>query len=1633
MGAELAAPSGGGTTADPAAGLSALVHALREAGYRAGPAELVSAGRLLTVLARRKPPPTTAAELAPWLRPVFCSTREEQARFDEIFGAWLEALESRRAADPAPGAAGSSDAGGATHDGDHRKPWAERAAQALRVLVAIVAIGVGAWIVWKQASQPGVGTAPPAAAVGTEPAAGAASAAAAAAVQPIASPAAQPDLQGLYPAVREMRSLRPEIVWPLLALPLLLLLLSGGVPALALMQGRHRSGRQVVLDTTALAREAEQVLPGLDPSVAARLERHVRTEGGSDAPLARRRRLDARRTVEATLRRHGVISPQYRAVPLRPSYLMLIDAEDEHDPRGRVFYLWAERMRRQGLMVDIRLFRHPAPDKPAAGKARGDPGAADVQVARAPRCWRVGEAALVAPDRDTGIALDRLEDPPAGQRLVVISEAASWLQPDGRWRDWFVRARLRRWPQRVFFTPNELRDWGVPEEWLEKQEHAADPGFLVLPLDEAALGAWSTLLAAGSLPAFTLAEAQRYPRVLAAAGFDPFTEPPPDVLDRLVAQLKIYLRDSGFRWLAALAVPPMCRWELTLLLGQALFDHRIARLASASDAAAAATDPLDMLAADTGEPWRVILGRSYRRLARLPWLRGGRDAAGRVHAAGLPDWLRLRLLHELPPAAQEEIREIVGRLLSTLRLDGGSGLALDFEAPPQTRQDAAHAEAAKRPDRLYLGYLSGLTPRQLALRLPGSWREWLRNEPPPEPGWRARLMHGLRRITDRLQATWARMRYEDGEDGMPWAQAFALPIAAGVMLAAAGFVLWQLAEQPADRLAGGVESLLFERALRPVLPGDAKDWETLALSPDGQLAIDQSQGLQGLRVWDTPTGRVVRHLPNLHVDAAIFDGPERFTTCNLTGTVLHWSVGEGGSDAESSSDGRRDDTLSGGGTGSEAGTCTIGRGTAVWADSNSQAVEIRSVRSTTRQMRQLADRDTRSVRISPNGRWLLSQRANTSPGNTAYQIADVADLSPPPGGSDLQIDGPMAWAGDTLGTVLGGKDGDATLKLWDIARGGFFELPLDGLRNPTSLTLSADARYALVGTSGGMIVLWDVERRLELMRRMADSRSVQALLMSEDGRTVLSNAFDNRRSLWRTWQPALARTALPAVAVAVSADGRRAAFAAANGQIEITDAAASSSATLPAAKLQGPQRPTQLAFSVDGQRFAAAGENGGVTIWPTSVSGSNAAPGVSAATDAPLVHLAYTGDGQRLIGVSRVGSIYEWRAANGVAIGVAPGAPGRQVAAVAMRADGLLAISAPAETADGPQAVMVRTRAAAQTQLTAPSSWREIKLHFLADGQRLAVSERVGSGEWDLRTGAYTPHAEARATRSTGMEALRDDAIDGSGQWRATVSQRGSLQVWKLRGGEEAKLPEVAGPVQHARWTNAGTLVVASTSGAASVWDPATARATAIPVNLGAAPAQIALSANGSRLAATPFGQTIVPTAAESNATANNTAADAVQLPASAPPLQQQAQQQTKQASPPRKKSKQPPPESNAPVAQSNAPPETNAPLPTVAPAAPPASSPLAAAASATGPLPQAGWWALFADEVPQAPRRLLDEHLQWPAVSALLLSLLLLPLLVVWRERWHSQRLRQRLQPLTPAAPAAVPHPPAAAAAPAG
>jgi len=681
--------------------LVGLIRLLRDAEFDVGAAELLDAGRLILRLGQRPEGPPQRSALRPLLGPLFCASREEQEKFESVFESW----DGGSLAQPltviapmvVPPVKGDDKVKAPKPDLGREAMFVWLRRCAVFVVVALGFVGLNKFFGTTHDRVPSVEIN---AGVKTTPG------------KPV--PADTPQISKAGDPV-----LHAGWVWGTLAIPGLLLL---GFTLPAYVISRRTAGAdspQAELDMRPLKREAEMVVPELDPRIAHRLERHVRAEAAPRHRLRRRERLDARRTVDATVARMGVPTPMYRGSPIRPSYLMLIDVTREDDPSGRLFYRWAERLWQRRLDVDIRLFT-----------SRGGDGRSTPRTFRSRHSgWRdFGQ---------TDLRLDRLEDPPVGQRLVIVSDAACMVDAQGNWEPWLKRARLWRWPERVLFTPVETRDWGPRENAIERSERTADAGFLVLPLDEAALTAWSEKLVTRTLPDIVLPEPERYPRMLRDAtrlprfALDPLADEPPedpDQVDKLVLQLRHYLGENGFDWLAACAVAPVIRWELALLIGNKLF------------ARSGIESPTEL---------RYLLVRNWKRLARLPWLR-------RRH---MPDWLRLRLLLSLGPELEVEVRETITELFAPLQ--PGNGRGLPIELSPRAGNRSPLPQEPGRADALYAGYMSGLSARQLAMQTPSAWR-WLsrlqRETLPRAPAWRQRVtwMH------DFLVAWWSRLVFTGG-------------------------------------------------------------------------------------------------------------------------------------------------------------------------------------------------------------------------------------------------------------------------------------------------------------------------------------------------------------------------------------------------------------------------------------------------------------------------------------------------------------------------------------------------------------------------------------------------------------------------------------------------------------------------------------------------------------------------------------------------------------------------------------------------------------------------------------------------------------------------------------------------------
>jgi WD40 repeat protein len=834
---------------DPAddAGLPGLHRALQLEGFAVGPRELLAATQLMVRLAEAGHFPADVDALAPMLRAVYCKSASEQRRFDPVFARWRDG----RATLPAASDTAALPQGTVPPPPEPPRPWWRQSTPWLLVLV----VGLGVATFWQRSLQRDSAGLAPVVEAPTTPEPAAPTPGAPPPPGTVALAAAEPDGQaGFMPQQRRQREFRPGVIALLLALPVPLLLLMYA-PALALSRrhaDRARRGGRVRLDVSSWRDEAERIVPAMDPSTAARLDRHLRP--AADDPAAGRRALDEARTLAATLRRHGRLTLRWRTRPTRPSYLVLLDVRDEQDLRGRLFFRWADRLRREGVSVEIWLFDgDPRVLFPSHRRRVLD---AQGRERNAVRFEQVANRAVWEP----------------GRRLVLVGDGGAFFGGDGQLQPWWPTLGWERWHQRVVFTPVDSRDWGVRELAIERPLGRGDPGFLVLPLEQEALHAWAVQLTTGELPAIVLSAARRFPPLLdrLPAGGLAAEPPPPEVVEKLVAQLRLYLGENGLRWLAACTVPPVMRWELTLLIGQALFR--------------------DMGAQDE-ESLRWLMHTNYPRLARLPWLRH----------ANVPDWLALRLLGELSPATQDRIREVVRALLDQVPPDsvaaGGDLLSLDVTPPTGGGGGSSGAappaadEAARRRQWLYLGFLDGLSPRQLAMRAPRAWRRWF-------AGAGQRRVVGLRATLD-LALGWvrgflARLMWRDGhaEGGASWRPmalaAVWLAVVAGALQfvarrpddpVVAGAAAWLTAEHRID--GGAVSELPFEQV---GLSGDGRRFVTVDAS--GEIVVRQADA----RAEPAgPTLHIGRAVAAVHLDV----GGQRLAVIERDGRVSRWDVDSG--------------------------------------------------------------------------------------------------------------------------------------------------------------------------------------------------------------------------------------------------------------------------------------------------------------------------------------------------------------------------------------------------------------------------------------------------------------------------------------------------------------------------------------------------------------------------------------------------------------------------------------------------------------------------------------------------------------------------------------------------------------------
>jgi WD40 repeat protein len=1212
------------TAADPEdpvrADLADLIQSLSEAEFRVGTSEAIDATALLRAMGARGVHLEDPARLRSRLRPVFCKSADQQRAFDAFFDRWWSRVlaQARRDRTPEPE---KTKEGEGTSTGVGRPPTS--ALWLAGVFWAIVVVAVAGYY-YRSRSSASVTSAP----LGVE----VASSSPPPATPPTAipPPTATPrvTVDRYVPATRTTVEIRTWWVWALAALPFAALV-SVSLPVLVLSRTRlRRRSDPMFLDTARLAIDARRLVPPMQGEIGDRLARHVRSRGIDIERQARRPSLDIRRTIEATLRNHGVPTLRFSVARVHPSYLLLIDVAHETDPRGRLFFQWAERLQREGLEVELLLIRQ-------VGSA-GDP-----------HSLRVCDPAVVQRGKSTWTSIRRLRQPPFGERLIVVSDGGPFVDEKGTWRGDAAHARFYQWRDRAIFTPIEPRDWGLREESLERAERVTDPGFIVLPLEESALAAWTDLVLTGQLSTVTLSDPQRFPALLRKGGRGRFgsDEPPPvETIERLIQQLHLYLGDRGFYWLAAIASTPVVRWELTLLLGRAVLE-RLPRLADQ-------------------ESLHASLARNYRRLVRLPWLQ----------RESMPDWLRLRLLVELSQAQQAELRALVQSLLGKLSpVATPEGIRLEFERPPSVdriRGGAIDPRAAGDP--IYLGYMTGLSPDQLVLRAPREWASWAARIPlRREPGWRG----ALARLRARTRAAWGRWIWSRGLPylGLNRRHVLALGLLALPLVVALAVARSRAPQSPLftptrffeershtrvvtstgvrtmavspmgelmavaheDRTIEFLNPVTGRLAAEPIR-AQASPVTSLSFSVTGRLVFGDADG--AVRQWASlgPATELYR-VPGSAITAVAFDRLDAayMAVGTSKGVVQVVDASQPGSKVTMTAQAHDAPVTSLAFHSHEARVASVG------ADRTLQVLDTRSGRQLGLLPQANKPNFTSVAFSSDSGRFVSGAVDGTLQLWDSQKIVRV--------GAPVKTEGaPVTRVAFTRDDARVISSSGSTLRVWHAQT----LAPVGALDGHTGevldFGLTGDSQHLVSAGADGTLRFWDTQAATKEVESVAALTStVSSLALSPDGRRLVSGGEDG---LLRFWDPRTLQPMTDAVSghtgrvndLAFSPNSTRVASAGQDGSVRLWNAAARSPIT---ATLQGGGGEVHaVRFSSDGRRLLSARSDGTLRLWDGQTGASIGAPLKGHAGEANA--LAVSSDGQRFASGGSDGTIRIWDAAS---------------------------------------------------------------------------------------------------------------------------------------------------------------------------------------------------------------------------------------------------------------------------------------------------------------------------------------------------------------------------------------------------
>jgi WD40 repeat protein/serine/threonine protein kinase len=418
-------------------------------------------------------------------------------------------------------------------------------------------------------------------------------------------------------------------------------------------------------------------------------------------------------------------------------------------------------------------------------------------------------------------------------------------------------------------------------------------------------------------------------------------------------------------------------------------------------------------------------------------------------------------------------------------------------------------------------------------------------------------------------------------------------------------------------------------------------------SPDGKmLAIGDSSGT--LKLWETDTGQEIRELGgHLSLISGLSFSPNgRFLASSSFDEhvkVKIWDVASGSQLGALREPDTESNDVAFSPDGGHLATVDQGGSVRIWdvtsvieqSSGESNSFDISETIFSEQVAREAVD-----VEFSPDGERIAVFAPNI--GIVVWEVDSGEQVLEIPGVTDFS----SGIAFSPNGEFLAGNSGNLGVGIWDAETGEQMML-LPETAPITHVTFSQDGQTLVSSTKDGMVSLWDIDSRSQILRILGQATGFNFLAYSQDGKRVAVGNNPQSTSIWDV-SPTGSREVLTIAAhegkvhdAVYDPSGMIIASSGEDGTLRLWDAVTGELLQSLPAQSDWVHFP---AFSPDGQKLAAANQGGGISVWDVE-SGREI---MKLINDGPaLTAVTFNADGSRLAAGGLGGFAHIWDVTTG--------------------------------------------------------------------------------------------------------------------------------------------------------------------------------------------------------------------------------------------------------------------------------------------------------------------------------------------------------------------------------------------------